>query len=202
MRTVGITEDKFNIDRNVSYRICDVGGSRNQRSFWAPYFDDAEAIIFLAPISAFDQVRRRFFFCPERLSVRHVHVSSPNDTVHQRLVEDPRINRVDDSLELFSQIAENPLLKDVSLVLFLNKIDILERKLQQGIQVSKYFPDYEGENDFEEVWRWFRAKFRAIVSSRRSVAPSRPIYVHTTVATSTRQIKAILSSVNDTILRK
>lgn len=92
VRTVGITEERFQISKGNFYRICDVGGSRSQRSVWAPYFDDAQAIIFLAPISAFDQ----------------------------RLIEDPRVNRVDDSLELFTQIVENPLLSQVSLVLFLN----------------------------------------------------------------------------------
>ncbi len=30
-------------------------GSRGQRHTWIPFFDDANAIIFLAPISAFDQ---------------------------------------------------------------------------------------------------------------------------------------------------
>ncbi|PWN46634.1 guanine nucleotide binding protein, alpha subunit [Violaceomyces palustris] len=173
VRTVGITDDRFQIDKNTAYRIYDVGGSRNQRSFWAPYFDDAQAIIFLAPISAFDQ----------------------------KLIEDPSVNRVEDSMQLFSQIIENPLLRDVSLVLFLNKIDVLEKKLRQGILVSDHFPEYEGENEFEEVWRWFRSRFRKIVTSKRSVAPQRPIYVHTTVATSTKQIKNILASVNDAILR-
>lgn len=61
--------------RGVSnWVIYDVGGARNQRHAWAPYFQDGRpcfanqyfffrsapfvvnAIIFLAPISAFDQV--------------------------------------------------------------------------------------------------------------------------------------------------
>jgi len=67
--------------------------------------------------------------------------------------------------------------------LALAEIDMLERKLRSGISVSKYFPEYEGANDFEEVWRWFRSRFRKIVTSSRSVAPQRPVYVHTTVAT-------------------
>lgn len=59
VRTVGITEQRFVIDRSTTYLVCDVGGSRAQRAVWASYFDDARAIIFLAPISAFDQVRAR-----------------------------------------------------------------------------------------------------------------------------------------------
>ena len=155
VRTVGITEERFRVDKQSVYRIYDVGGSRSQRHRWASYFDDAQAIIFLAPISAFDQA----------------------------LVEDGAVNRVVDSLALFEQVVGNRLLRDVSLVLFLNKVDVLERKLRQGVQVAHHFPEYSGDNSFEDVWRWFRGRFRALVASSRSVAPKRPIYVHTTVAT-------------------
>jgi hypothetical protein len=78
---MGVVEHTFSIpsgsNRGVEWRIYDVGGSRNQRQAWAPYFEDGEstltpnapnfltflppcdpvnAIIFLAPISVFDQV--------------------------------------------------------------------------------------------------------------------------------------------------
>jgi len=39
----------------------------------------------------------------------------------QYLEEDPRTNRIDDSLQLFTQICANPLLKNVHLVLFLSE---------------------------------------------------------------------------------
>lgn len=76
---------------------------------------------------------------------------------------------------------------------FSSEIDVLERKLRSGISVSRYFPEYEGANDFEEVWRWFRSRFRKIVTSSRSVAPQRPVYVHTTVATVSSSQKMIKS---------
>lgn len=38
----------------------------------------------------------------------------------QYLEEDPRTNRIDDSLQLFTQICSNALLKSVHLVLFLS----------------------------------------------------------------------------------
>lgn len=67
--------------------------ARNQRHSWASFFDNVDAIIFLAPISAFNQV----------------------------LSEDPRVNRVADSLHLFRAICANKLLSGVNIVLFLNK---------------------------------------------------------------------------------
>jgi hypothetical protein len=81
LKTTGVVEHTFSIsqgnNRGVEWRIYDVGGARNQRQAWAPYFEDGKclwfitsfvttddfvlclvtAIIFLAPISAFDQVR-------------------------------------------------------------------------------------------------------------------------------------------------
>ncbi|KAF9486542.1 G-alpha-domain-containing protein [Pholiota conissans] len=59
LKTMGVVEHTFSIssgsNRGVEWRIYDVGGSRGQRQAWAPYFEDVNAIIFLAPISAFDQ---------------------------------------------------------------------------------------------------------------------------------------------------
>jgi hypothetical protein len=60
-----------------------------------------DAIIFLAPISAFDQV----------------------------LTEDRSINRLEDSVLLWKAVCSSKLLAGVDLILFLNKCDILERKL-------------------------------------------------------------------------
>ncbi|EDQ99979.1 guanine nucleotide-binding protein alpha-4 subunit [Laccaria bicolor S238N-H82] len=62
LKTVGVSEYKFEMeatagrDSGTEWRIVDVGGSRSQRPTWAPFFDDVDAIIFLAPISGFDQV--------------------------------------------------------------------------------------------------------------------------------------------------
>ncbi|GBE82501.1 hypothetical protein SCP_0408850 [Sparassis crispa] len=47
-------------ESGTQWRIIDVGSSRSQSSpsaeTWVPFFDDVDAIIFLAPISCFDQV--------------------------------------------------------------------------------------------------------------------------------------------------
>ncbi|EST07202.1 Guanine nucleotide binding protein (G-protein), alpha subunit [Kalmanozyma brasiliensis GHG001] len=177
VRTLGITSHTFRIDRTLLYTIYDVGGSRSQRHAWASYLDDVGSIIFLAPLSAFDQP----------------------------LVEDPGVNRLEDSFALFSQVVSNPLLRGASIVLFLNKIDLLEQKLRSGIQLGRYWAAYQGDNDFEAVWRWFRGKFRDCVrevEEKEAEGEKRRLYVHTTVATSSAQIRAILMSVKDTVLRE
>lgn len=128
IQTMGVAEHIFDVDihgKSVSWHLFDVGGARGQRHSWVPYFDDANAIIFVAPVSAFDQVR---------FSISDASLSFPLDWVFsmfpfcssrisfQYLEEDPRTNRIDDSLQLFTQICSNALLKNVHLVLFLSTL--------------------------------------------------------------------------------
>ncbi|KAH6901461.1 heterotrimeric GTP-binding alpha subunit [Coprinopsis sp. MPI-PUGE-AT-0042] len=58
VRTVGVEEHHFVIERGPDAHsdvyITDVGGSRSQRASWVPYFEDVQAILFLAPL-AFNQ---------------------------------------------------------------------------------------------------------------------------------------------------
>ncbi|KAL7284024.1 hypothetical protein ACG7TL_001299 [Trametes sanguinea] len=121
LKTVGVSEYSFHMEAGpetgTEWRIIDVGGSRSQRELlmsclvsatWVPFFDDA--IIFLAPISAFDQT----------------------------LVEDRSVNRLEDSVLLWKEVCSNKLLAKVDLVLFLNKCDILASKLKSGIRLANF----------------------------------------------------------------
>ena len=77
IQTMGVAEHIFDVSlhgRTVTWHLYDVGGARGQRHTWVPFFDDAwvlsascwpdllvdnshrSAIIFMAPVSAFDQV--------------------------------------------------------------------------------------------------------------------------------------------------
>lgn len=58
LKTVGVVEHSFMVAQggsnreSVEWRIYDVGGSRNQRQAWAPYFDDGACLsplIFVSP---------------------------------------------------------------------------------------------------------------------------------------------------------
>lgn len=71
LQTMGIASHEFMMQvsgKSVLWHLYDVGGARGQRHKWVPYFDDANAIIFLAPVSAFDQVRNDF---------RRAHIQFP-----------------------------------------------------------------------------------------------------------------------------
>lgn len=96
---------------------------RPQTNFIFSYLTiKVDAIIFLAPISAFDQV----------------------------LTEDHKVNRLEDSVLLWKAVCSNKLLANVDLVLFLNKCDLLERKLDAGVRLAKYVKSYgDRSNDLE-----------------------------------------------------
>ncbi|EPQ56896.1 G-alpha-domain-containing protein [Gloeophyllum trabeum ATCC 11539] len=177
LQTLGVVEHAYDVRVNgVTYNwlMYDVGGARGQRHAWVPYFDDATAIIFLAPISAFDQY----------------------------LEEDPKTNRIDDSLQLFKTIVQNKLLKKASLVLMLNKTDLLKEKLEAGTEVRKFITSFgDRPNTYEEVSEYFRAHF--IQAHRREdiSQPRRPLYVHFTSMIDVKTTQTIITHVGEAIIR-
>ena len=59
------------------------------------------------------------------------------------LREDPSQNRLRESLELFKSIWNNRWLRTISVILFLNKQDLLAEKIRLGkSRLEDYFPDY------------------------------------------------------------
>ncbi|KAF8488073.1 guanine nucleotide binding protein, alpha subunit [Gautieria morchelliformis] len=175
LKTVGVTEYRFTRETSNAvgsdWRIYDVGGSRTQRAAWPPYFQDVDAIIFLAPISCFDQV----------------------------LVEDTTVNRLEDTVILWKSLCSNQLLKDCNLVLFMNKTDLLAKKLQAGIRLAKYIPSYGTRaNDFTTASSYLKRKFQLIFNSQ-SPQP-RPFYCHMTSLTDMHASAKVIASVADMIL--
>ncbi|TEB34588.1 guanine nucleotide-binding protein [Coprinellus micaceus] len=175
IQTMGVAEHTFDVNlhgKSVTWHLYDVGGARGQRHSWVPYFDDANAIIFVAPVSAFDQY----------------------------LEEDPRTNRIDDSLQLFTQICSNALLKNVHLVLFLNKTDLLKAKLDRGLKVKKYITSFgDRSNDYETVVQYFRAHFLQV--HRKNNENRRVLYTHFTSVVDTKATQRIIGNVRDSIFR-
>lgn len=179
LKTLGVTEHRFKLKRTADFsgdwRIYDVGGHRSQRDAWAPYFDDMNAIIFLAPISCFNQV----------------------------MAEDGKYNRLQDSFDLWVKLLSNPLLKHTDLILFLNKTDIFRQKIESGIKFGDYVVSYgsERENTVEAVIEYIRKKFLHLMKKYSSNHP-RPFYVHLTSVTDTQSTKLILLSLEEMLIRK
>ncbi|GBL88087.1 Guanine nucleotide-binding protein subunit alpha-13 [Araneus ventricosus] len=156
---------------NIPFRFVDVGGQRSQRQKWVQCFEDVTSIIFLVSSSEFDQV----------------------------LLEDRTTNRIVESRNIFDTIINNRYFSDVSVILFLNKTDLLQEKLpRRDVDIRQYFPEFEGDPfDVESVQLFFVDMFESIRRDRK-----KPFYYHFTTAIDTENIKVVFSAVKDTILQK
>ncbi|TBU47929.1 G-alpha-domain-containing protein [Dichomitus squalens] len=183
LRTVGVQEYKLVMEKYErsapttevarEWMIYDVGGSRTSRAAWYPYFDDANAILFLAPISCFDEL----------------------------LAEDRRVNRLEDSFLLWKGVIQSKLLAKCIIILFLNKYDLLEKKLAAGVKINKYLPSFaERENSATVLAHYLHQKFRE-QHREYTPDPTRPFYGYVTTAIDTKATASTLASVRDGILR-
>lgn len=142
------------------FSMFDVGGQRDERRKWIQCFNDVTAIIFVTACSSYNMVLR----------------------------EDPTQNRLRESLDLFKSIWNNRWLRTISVILFLNKQDLLAEKILAGnltiivwhcvsvlifvlifsgkskleeyfAEFSRYTPPAEVANDNNDPLEVFRAKY-------------------------------------------
>lgn len=95
--------------------MFDVGGQRGERRKWIQVFDGITAILFLVATSGFDS----------------------------KIREDNKTNRLQEALQLFEDVWSSKFLRDAGFILFLNKQDLLQLKIEQGAKIENYFPEYE-----------------------------------------------------------
>jgi len=184
--TKGINEFRMFIS-NVPFLFVDVGGQRTQRQKWFQCFDKVTAILFLASSSEFDQ----------------------------KLFEDKRVNRLEESRNIFDTIVNHRTFAQVSVILFLNKMDLLEDKVtRKKVDISQYFPEFD---QIETVRSYVNNKFGGdplnvadvknfilylFSVKQKFIHSQRPIYHHFTTAVNTKNIQYVFTSVKETILRK
>lgn len=183
--TSGIFETKFVVDR-VHFYMFDVGGQRIERRKWIQCFNDVTAIIFVVACSSFNMVIR----------------------------EDLYTNRLRESLDLFEQIWNNRWLRTVSIILFLNKQDILREKVDNGKRVEDYFPEFtsyrppeidhskepkDASPTFLKARYFFRDQFLRV--SNKTHDGRHFCYPHFTTAVDTENIRRVFDSCRDIIQR-
>ncbi|AWP17981.1 Guanine nucleotide-binding protein alpha-13 subunit [Scophthalmus maximus] len=165
--TKGVHEYDFKI-KDVPFKMVDVGGQRSERRRWFECFDCVTSILFLVSSSEYDQV----------------------------LMEDRQTNRLRESLNIFETIVNNRVFINVSIILFLNKTDLLEEKVK-SVPLKDYFADYTGpEHSLPDVQAFMVECFR----DKRRDATQKPLYHHFTTAINTENIRLVFRDVKDTIL--
>ncbi|KAI1706348.1 g-protein alpha subunit domain-containing protein [Ditylenchus destructor] len=149
--------------------MVDVGGQRSERRKWIHCFDNVTAIMFLVALSEYDQV----------------------------LVECDYDNRMTESMALFKTIISYVWFEESSMILFLNKKDLLADKILNS-HLADYFPNYAGPPRDEAAARDFILKTFLDLNPE----PEKVIYWHFTCATDTENIRVVFTAVKDIIIRR
>ncbi|XP_033974656.1 guanine nucleotide-binding protein subunit alpha-14 [Trematomus bernacchii] len=165
--TTGIIEYPFDME-NVIFRMVDVGGQRSERRKWIHCFENVTSIIFLVALSEYDQV----------------------------LAECDNENRMEESKALFKTIITYPWFQRSSVILFLNKTDILKEKILHS-HIGDYFPEFTGAKQDQSAAQDFILK----MYQEQNPDKGKPLYPHFTCATDTENIRFVFVAVKDTILR-
>lgn len=180
MPTTGINEYCFSVQK-TNLRIVDVGGQKSERKKWIHCFENVIALIYLASLSEYDQC----------------------------LEENNKENRMKESLALFGTILELPWFKSTSVILFLNKTDILEEKIPTS-HLATYFPSFQGpRQDAEAAKRFVLDMYTRMYAGGadgadggRKVPRSRRLFSHYTCATDTQNIRKVFKDVRDSVLAR
>ncbi|XP_036169764.1 guanine nucleotide-binding protein subunit alpha-15 [Myotis myotis] len=180
MPTTGINEYCFSVQK-TNLRIVDVGGQRSERKKWIHCFENVIALIYLASLSEYDQC----------------------------LEENNQENRMKESLALFGTILELPWFKSTSVILFLNKTDILEEKIPTS-HLATYFPSFQGPKQDAEAAKQFILNMYSgmyagcadAADGGRKGSRSRRLFSHYTCATDTQNIRTVFKDVRDSVLAR
>ncbi|XP_032482564.1 guanine nucleotide-binding protein subunit alpha-15 isoform X1 [Phocoena sinus] len=180
MPTTGINEYCFSVQK-TNLRIVDVGGQKSERKKWIHCFENVIALIYLASLSEYDQC----------------------------LEENNQENRMKESLALFGTILELPWFKSTSVILFLNKTDILEEKIPTS-HLATYFPSFRGpKQDTEAAKKFILDMYTGMYNScvdgtdgSRKGSRSRRLFSHYTCATDTQNIRKVFKDVRDSVLAR
>jgi len=164
--TTGIVEKEFLVSGHI-FQMFDVGGQRSERKKWIHCFENVTSVLFVAALSAYDQV----------------------------LYEDEQTNRMGESLELFGHISEMSWFHETPFILFLNKKDLFQEKIQK-LPLKQYYEEFKGPDDYDSSAKFIENMFVAQDKGKRD------IYPHCTCATDTENITAVFNAVKDIIIKR
>lgn len=180
-----------------NFWMFDVGGQRGERRKWIQVFDGITAVLFLVACSGFDMTLR----------------------------EDDSTNRLREALSIFHDVWRSRFLKESGFILFLNKQDLLQEKIERGANLGNYFqefltytPNDPGVTTEYEKARCF-IKDMFLRETKKCETPSTPnlanedyycefrksskrriCYWHYTTATNTENVKRVFEDIHTMII--
>ncbi|KAK6995735.1 guanine nucleotide binding protein, alpha subunit [Favolaschia claudopus] len=148
----------------------------SDRAPWAQFVDNVDCLIFLIPISAFDET-------------------------HYENETGVEINRLEASLNHWRLLCSKKLLASVQFTVCLNKIDIFTRKIESGKQFSKYVTSYGRQpNDPEAIIEYICRKVQGI--HKKSSPRGRNLHLHCICATDPTAVLSVMSGLRADITAK
>ncbi|CAK9290263.1 unnamed protein product [Gordionus sp. m RMFG-2023] len=223
------------------FRFVDVGGQRSQRQKWVQCFEGVTSIIFIIDSSSIFQSaligdNNNGDSCPitnvKQLEKTNNDVNQVPKSFdgHKRTSYSGNLplSKMDEARAIFETIVNNRFFSSVSIILFLNKTDLLKRNiLLQQNQVSSASADKLINNDHldnghvgngaiiaggdsveercdQETEGRLRNIQKSILDSFLSVRrdKERPLFHHHTTAIDTHNIERVFNAVKNTILDK
>lgn len=158
--TSGIHEYCFELENKLYFRMVDVGGQRSERRKWLHSFENVTSIIFLVAISEYDQ----------------------------KLMECAVENRLAESRNLFFRLVSFKWFQQASIILFLNKTDLLEEKVLHS-DIADYFPTFKGQRrNADDAKNFIRSMFMD-----DDEMSSKNIYTYFTCATGKKDMLMIVA---------
>jgi len=174
-RTTGQTTTCFVKDK-WKWELIDLGGQESERDKWDDVFNlnRINAVIYFAALDEFNTVAS---------------------------ITDKDKTTMEVSIETFNNVMNEARMKDVTRILFLNKTDLLQKKLDSAGNFDDFarkYPDYKGENNPEQVRDFIKLKYLATVEETDPL----PVLTHFTCVLDTKAIDTVFEAVRSTIMVK
>jgi len=172
-KTTGVIETTFQMN-GTEFNMVDVGGQRSERKKWLACFNDVSAVIYLVALNEYDML----------------------------MEEDDQTNRMEESLKLFQKLSGSQWLRDSPMIVFFNKSDIFETKIQTR-PLSMCFQDYElfaekftgNQTELEKSCEYIKEQYNRLFNGTR-------LYTFITCALDTRNCERVFVAVRDAVLSK
>ena len=187
----GIVEKTFivkanndNIKTNWTFKITDVGGQRTERKKWFKLFADTDVVIYVMSLSSYDQY----------------------------LFEDNSQNCWDETFELFKKIVNNIAFINTDFIIFLNKMDIFNKKIK-SVPITQYNKrDFDEKTQYSEndVKSWVLNKYNTMFNdankqysmNNNNKTTKRDIYHHYTIATNTDNVEKVIKVIQLQMIKR
>jgi len=166
VRTTGIVTTEFQ-EGPVHFSVVDVAGQRSERKKWIHCFDDVKCLVFVVSLAGYNQV----------------------------MFEDANHNRMHEQLNLFQQIANNPVFSGTPIFLFLNKKDLFETMIHET-DLSKCFPEYKGGKDVTAALNFIQLEFEKRIDDNGK----KRLHVHCVAARYKKDIKYSWEDLRDVLV--